>query len=264
MNKKFSVKLTAWVAVLSLAATGCLPSLESAAKTAVANAWATEQSNMLTRAASSFQTSQVEIPQTLVAAGKTKAVELVTQVPAYLTPARPGTGYAIHMQDIILFQVDKAINVREAAYRFSTSSQFLVQWNQAKYPSITGEESMLQPGWTIVIFFGDSGRWDLVPYSAEAWNAIPGCGGIPATAADEITCGEVTLEFVSEKGRFKPECLPTTVVGEYTVQSRYQGPVLYRGGVPFVYGVYLDAARNQVVLGPGVIRNRSDVLACGG
>lgn len=250
------------LAVLAALA-GCTPELQSAAGTALAPVAATWESNALTRAASGLQTSAVEIPQTALAAGKTKVVQAATQAPGFLTPARPGSSYGIRPEDIIVYQVDKAIKVREAAYRFSTSPAFLVQWNQGKYPSITDEESRLEPGWTIVIFFGTSGRWDLVPYSAEAWNSIPGCNGTQAAAADGITCGEVTLDFVSEKGVLRPECLPHTMVGEYTVQSRYQGAMLYRNGAPFIYGVYLDAARNEVVTGPAIIRNRSDVVKCG-
>lgn len=248
---------------LLLATLGCSGSVQDYAATAFAPVEATWESRVQTRIASGLQTSQVEIPQTAAAAAKTQAARLATQAPGYLTPERPSTGYQLHAQDILLFHVDKPMRVREAAYRFSSLPEALVEWNRARYPSITGPESRLEAGWIIVIFFGTSGRWDLVPTGADSWNAIPGCGGTQGSPADGITCAEVTLDFTSDQGWPKPACMPHTFKGEYSVKSRYQGPVLYRDGVPMVYGVYWDAAKNLVVMGPGIIRNRSDVEQCG-
>jgi hypothetical protein len=255
--------MMAALAALLLSSLACTTSVRSIAGTAIAPVQATWESRVQTRIASGVQTSQVEIPQTAVALGKTQAARLATKAPGMLTPQRPGTGYQLHPQDILIYNVDRPIRVREAAYRFSTSPAALIEWNQPRYASIVNEESRLETGWRIIIFFGNSGRWDLVPTSDDSWNNIPGCGGTQGSPGDGITCGEVTLEFVSDQGWPKPECMPSTLKGEYSVRSRYQGPVLYRDGVPFIYGVYWDAAKNQVVMGPGIIRNRSDVPKCG-
>jgi len=195
----------------------------------------------------------------VISQGQTRLPQGLTQAAQALTPVRPSTGYQIHAEDIILFNVNKPIKAREAAYRFSTPTDYLVQQNRDRYPSITDGESELSPGWVILVFVGTPGRPELIPYDPQAWKTQHGCG---TNAPGEITCADVTLDFVSERGR-NLECLPNTPTGEYSVHSRYQGPVLYRNGLPFVYGVYWDAAQNTILLGPAVIDLKSDVQQCG-
>jgi hypothetical protein len=218
------------------------------------------QSYLLTRAASGLQTSAVDLPTLIVSQGKTRVPAGLTRVATQLTPVRPATGYRIHPQDTILFNVDKTINVREAAYRFSTLPDYLIQWNRDRYPTLTDSESRLSPGWVIVIFQGTSGRPDLIPSDPAAWQAAFGCGGSPPPG--EVNCQQAGLDYVSEKGR-NLQCLPDTLAGEYTLHTSLQGFSLYRSGEPFVYGVYWDAASNTILQGPAVITRKNDVTQCG-
>ena len=237
-----------WILILTIALAGCTTDQRRRV-----------ESYLLTRAASGMQTSAVQFPTLIISQGQTRLPQGLTQAAGALTPARPSTGYQIHTEDVILFNVNKPIKAREAAYRFSTPADYLVQQNRTQYPSITGPESELSPGWVILIFLGTPGRPDLIPYDPQAWKSLHRCG---TNAPGETTCADVTLDFISEKGR-NLECLPSTPTGEYLVHSRYQGPVLYRNGLPFVYGVYWDAAQNTVLLGPAVIDLKSDVQQCG-
>jgi hypothetical protein len=247
--------------IILLIASGCSPAIRSTAGTLAAPLQATLKSRMLTRAASGMQTSAVQIPTLVIRAGKTGVARAETQAPAYLTPERPATGYQIHQEDVIVFPVRQPIRVHEAAYRFSTPVEYLIRMNQAHYPSITDAMSRLETGWTIIIFAGTSGRTDLVPYSADAWNSIQGCGG--GSSSDGITCEEMGLDYVSEVGRLRPECMPNTLSGEYSVLSRVTGRILYLNGQPFLYGVYWDAATNTVLMGPALISESSDEVRCG-
>jgi hypothetical protein len=253
--------VAAVILIMLMSAGGCSPSARSAAGTLAAPLQQTLQSSLMTRAASGMQTSAVEIPTLVIEAGKTGVARAQTQAPIYLTPERPSTGYQLHREDIIVFPVRQPVRVHEAAYRFSTPVDYLIQLNQARYPSITGPESRLERGWTIIIFAGTSGRTDLVPYAPDAWNVFEGCGGQPSP--DGITCGAMGLDYVSEKGRLRPECLPNTAAGEYSINSSVTGQILSLNGQPFLYGVYWDAARNMVLMGPALIQESSDETQCG-
>src|SRR5512134_3180046 len=127
------------------------------------------ESYLMTRAASGMQTAAVQFPTLVISQGQTRLPQGLTQAAQALTPVRPGTGYQIHAEDVILFNVNKPIKAREAAYRFSTPADYLVEQNRVQYPSITSGESELNPGWVILIFVGTPGRPDLIPYDALAW-----------------------------------------------------------------------------------------------
>jgi|GEM_PF-6807488 len=79
-----------------------------------------------------------------------------------------------------------------------------------------------------------------------------------------ITCNEYALDFVSDKGlNFGCISFDGNPLGYYFVQSRYQGKILYNGGVPFIYSLFYDVVEESFVLGPAIITYKQGIPQCG-
>jgi hypothetical protein len=140
----------------------------------------------------------------------------------------------------------------------------MVALNKDKYPSLTNDESKLQPGWRLVFYIGSPEYTYLIPDNDDAWKEIAGCIQTEIPSLSVISCNESVLDFVTEKGmNFGCVTLDSNPFGYYMVHSRYQGLTLYYSGVPFIYSLYYDEEKETIEIGPAIIKSKQNMPECG-
>jgi hypothetical protein len=256
------------IILLLYGSASCSPSDQRQLQTAIAPVVSTAESDARKYA----QTQAVKMEKTAIAYAGTEAVNLQktaiaaasTKVSEILTPRPPKTDYQINSRDIILYNLVREINLSEVAFMFSIPSDQLITLNKGRYPSITSEQSKLQPDWRLVLYLGSPEHAELIPENENTWDNISGCIQNQTPMISVITCNEYTLDFVSEKGmNFGCISLDSNPLGYYMVHSRYQGLMLFYAGEPFIYSLYYDEEKDSIIIGPAIIKSKLNLPECG-
>lgn len=254
--------------ILSSILVSCSPSNQEQIQTVMAPVVSTALSD----AGNYTNTQAVEIRDTAIAyvgtesgnLQKTALAAVGTQAATLLTPQPPKINYEFNSRDIILYNVIEEIALSEVSNLYSISTDQIIALNNERYSSITNKQSILQPGWRLVLYNGSPEYSDLIPNNNDAWKDIAGCVQTEFPKISVITCNEFILDFSSELGlNFGCFQRKSNPFAYYYVHSKYQGQILYYSGVPFIYGLYYDEVKRVFLMGPAIISYKQSLPGCG-
>ena len=234
--------------------------------------FATEAVVSLTRVASLNQTAQagatpmvMSTPLVLTQAAsmaQTAQAGFATQAASPITTPVPPVISQPPAGKVVTYTVLLGDDLQTIAERFSVPIQYLLIFNQLRYPELKIGAGGVQPGW-VLIMAADPLEL-LLPRSGTAWSNTPGCDVSGVTWLDApVACGPGTVDVISNVTQ-RGECVSTeNPLGSSLEITRYQGWMLTGAGNILNYGWFYDPVRQAVVVGPAIVTQMSTYQGCG-